>query len=68
MNLIGKSKIQKKGKKDTTGALTQKYLDEAADFYFNYLDELHKLTGDGFNFEYADRLLYQIDKLSGHKL
>ncbi len=42
--------------------------DACADFYFRYLDELCRLTGDGFDFRYADRLLYQIDKASGRKL
>lgn len=42
--------------------------EEAAEYYFHYLDELHKLTGDGFDFRFADRLLYQVDKANGHKL
>ena len=27
-----------------------------------------KLTGDGFDFRFADRLLYQVDKATGRKL
>ena len=42
--------------------------EEAADYYFRYLDELRKLTGDGFDFRFADRLLYQVDKATGRKL
>ena len=30
--------------------------------------ELRKLTGDGFDFRFADRLLYQVDKAPGRKL
>ncbi len=39
-----------------------------ADYYFRYLDELRLLTGDGFDFRYADRLLYQVDKATGREL
>ncbi len=42
--------------------------EELAELYFRYLDELRKLTGKGFDFRIADRMLYQIDKRSGRKL
>lgn len=48
--------------------LNQKYLDEISEYYFEYLDKLHELTGNGFDFRIADRMLYQIDKASGRKL
>lgn len=52
----------------SASTVNEKYLDECADFYFHYLDELCRLAGDGFDFRFADRLLYQLDKNSGRKL
>ncbi len=52
----------------SSGTPNRRYLEEAAEFYFHYLDELRKLTGDGFDFRYADRLLYQLDKATGRRL
>ncbi len=52
----------------SASVVDEKYLDACADFYFRYLDELNRLAGDGFDFRWADRLLYQLDKASGRKL
>lgn len=42
--------------------------EDIPEYYFHYLDELRKLTGNGFDFRFADRLLYQVDKADGHRL
>lgn len=42
--------------------------EDISEYYFHYLDELRKLTGNGFDFRFADRLLYQVDKADGHQL
>ncbi len=52
----------------SSSTVNEKYLEECADFYFRYLDELCRLTGNGFDFRFADRLLYQLDKATGRKL
>ncbi|MGE4565782.1 MAG: hypothetical protein AB7F32_12990 [Victivallaceae bacterium] len=52
----------------SSSSVNVKYLEECADFYFRYLDELRRLTGEGFDFRYADRLLYQLDKARGRNL
>ncbi|NMD85294.1 hypothetical protein HF882_01715 [Victivallis vadensis] len=53
---------------DPPAKLTPAFLDRVCDCYFRYLEALRELTGDGFDFEVADRMLYQVDKASGRKL
>jgi len=52
----GKAKYPVKPQK-----VNQLYLTTSSDIYFEYLDELHKLSSEKLPFEKADRILYELD-------
>lgn len=59
----GKAKYPAKPQK-----LNERYLSTSSDIYFDYLDELHKLSSPKLPFEQADRILYQLDIKLGNKI
>ena len=59
----GKAKYPAKPQK-----LNERYLSTSSDIYFEYLDELHKLSSRKLPFEQADRILYQLDIKLGNKI
>ncbi len=44
------------------------YVNTSIEMYFQYLDELHRISSKKLPFEMADRILYQLDILLGNKL
>jgi len=45
-----------------------RYLNTSSDIYFEYLDELHKLSSKKLPFQKADRILYELDIKLGNKI
>jgi hypothetical protein len=48
--------------------ITAGYLAKSTRIYFEYLDELHRISSDKLPFQLADRILYQLDKKMGNKI
>lgn len=50
--------------------ITDRYIKTSINIYFNYLDELHKVTSESekLPFEQADRILYQLDIRLGNSI
>lgn len=48
--------------------VNERYLTTSSDIYFEYLDELHKLSSAKLPFEQADRILYELDIKLGNKI
>lgn len=48
--------------------MNKQYLVTSSDIYFDYLDELHKLSSINLPFEKADRILYELDIRLGNKI
>ncbi len=44
--------------------VNEKFLEKSANIYFEYLDELHKLSCEKLLFINSDRILYELDKLT----
>lgn len=59
----GKAKYPAKPQK-----VNERYLITSSDIYFEYLDELHKISSAKLPFEKADRILYELDIKLGNKI
>ena len=46
--------------------VTDAYVNTSIKIYFEYLDELHRVSSKKFPFKLADRILYQVDILLGN--
>lgn len=59
----GKAKYPAKPQK-----VNERYLTTSSNIYFEYLDELHKLSSEKLPFDKADRILYELDIKLGNKI
>lgn len=59
----GKAKYPAKPQK-----VNERYFTTSSDIYFEYLDELHKLSSSKLPFEKVDRILYELDIKLGNKI
>lgn len=59
----GQAKYPSKPAKITNG-----YIKNSIDIYFQYLDKLHEVSSKKLPFEKADRILYQLDILLGNTI